>query len=115
MPDKRTVSDFKCKKSLHQEIQAAQALGNKKEGTQVTLHNDTMSRSKVDGEWPSLTLNFLSDDKQDCKMYPLRTLFLHLKIETKLLSSFLKHLKDWQLLLVATNLQRSFGKIFTLT
>ena len=72
--DKRTVSDFKCKKSLHQEIQAAQALGNKKEGTQITLHYDTMSRSKVDGEWPSLTLNFLKDDKQDCKMYHLRAL-----------------------------------------
>ena len=71
LPDKRTVSDFKHKKSLHQEIQAAKALANKKEGTRVTLHYDTTSRSRVDGEWPSFILNFLSDDKQDCKMYPL--------------------------------------------
>ena len=62
-------------KSLHQEIQAPQALANKKEGTRVTLNYDTTSRSRVDGEWPSLILNFLSDDKQDCKMYPLRALF----------------------------------------
>ena len=76
MPDIRTVSNFKHKKSLHhQEIQAAQALGNKKEGTRVTLHYDTTSRSRIDGEWPSLILNFLSDDKQDCKMYRLRVVF----------------------------------------
>ena len=76
LPDIRTVSDFKHKKSLHhQEIQVAQALGNKKEGTRVTLHYDTTSRSRVDGEWPSLILNFLSDYKQDCKMYRLRVVF----------------------------------------
>ena len=43
--------------------------------TRCTLHFDTTGRSRVDGEWPELILNFLSDDKMKCKMFRLRALF----------------------------------------
>ena len=35
----------------------------------------TTSRSRVDGEWPSLTLNFKSDTPEDNEMFMLRALF----------------------------------------
>ena len=50
-------------------------MAEKKRDTRVTLHYDTTTRSRVDGEWPSLILNFLSDDSAKCKKYPLCTLF----------------------------------------
>ena len=66
LPSRRVVADFKHKKALQQEIAAAKALCNKKADTKVTLHFDT-SRSRVDGEWLSLILNFKSDTPEDIK------------------------------------------------
>ena len=48
---------------------------NKKADTKVTLHFDTTSRSRVDGEWPSLILNFKSDTPEDNEIFMLRALF----------------------------------------
>ena len=39
------------------------------------MHYDTPSSSRVDGEFSSLTLNFISENKDKYKMYPLRALF----------------------------------------
>ena len=47
----------------------------KKIDTKVTLHFDTTSRSRIDGEWPSLILNFKSDVEEDNQMIMLRALF----------------------------------------
>ena len=75
MPSARRVEEYKHNKALHQEIAAAKALGNLDEGTKVTLHYDTTSRSQVDGEWLSLLLNFLNDDPTKCRMFSLRAIF----------------------------------------
>ena len=55
-------------------ISPATALLNKKPGTKVVLHYDTTSRSRIDGEWPSLRLNFSGNDASENQMIPLRPL-----------------------------------------
>ena len=75
LPDRKTVGNYKHDKALQQEVFAAQAMIDKSSTSKVTLHFDTTSRSRVDGEWPSLLLNFKGDDPSDCKMLRLRALF----------------------------------------
>jgi len=77
LPSARVVTQFKHDKSLHQEIKAASSLFSleRGSGTRVTLHYDTTSRSRIDGEWPALILNFLNDDPEKCGMFRLRALF----------------------------------------
>ena len=75
LPGPKSVGDYKHLKALQQEISAAQALTSLEEGTRVTLHYDTTGRSRVDGEWPAIILNFLNNDKNKCHMYRLRALF----------------------------------------
>ena len=75
LPSKKVIGCYKHDKSLHQEIVAGKALGELDPGTRVTLHFDTTSRSRIDGEWPALILNFLNKDKIKCKMIRLRALF----------------------------------------
>ena len=50
-------------------------LVNLADTTRVTLHYDTTSRSRIDGEWPALILNLLDKDPEKCKMVRLRALF----------------------------------------
>jgi len=47
----------------------------KDESTKSTLHFDSTRRSRIDGEWPSLVLNFKNDKPADCHMIRLRPLF----------------------------------------
>ena len=75
LPSETTVNKFKHKKAITQEIIAAKALYSKKETTKVTLHFDTTTRSRIDGDWPSLILNFKDDDPLECRMISLRPLF----------------------------------------
>lgn len=75
LPSNKVVASCKHEKALHQEIIAGNALGNLDTGTRVTLHFDSTSRSRIDGEWVALILNFLNDDESKCKMIPLRALF----------------------------------------
>ena len=75
LPSRKVVESFKHNKAIRQEVLAAESLVEKKKDTKITLHYDSTTRSKIDGEWPSLILNFLSDQKEDCKMYILRSLF----------------------------------------
>ena len=44
-------------------------------GTKLIFHYDTTSRSRIDGERPSLILNFSGPDSEKCKMIPLRPIF----------------------------------------
>jgi hypothetical protein len=74
LPSIKSVNTYKHLKAMHQEIKAAEALVNKDKHTKVTLHYDTTSRSRIDGEWPCLILNFLSSDSTKCGMFPLRAL-----------------------------------------
>ena len=75
LPSAKVVSDFKHEKAMHQEITAGKALSSVTRDIKVTLHFDTTGRSRVDGEWPALILNFLSDVKENCQMFRLRAIF----------------------------------------
>ena len=75
LPSPNSVGDFKHLKALQQEIAAGKALSSLEEGTRVTMHYDTTGRSRVEGEWPAIILNFLNNDKNKCRMYRLRALF----------------------------------------
>ena len=76
LPSAKVSAQFKHKKALYQEIHAAEALVSKASTTKVTLHFDTTTRSRIDGEWPSIIFNFL-DDKvpENNKFLRLRPLF----------------------------------------
>ena len=61
----------------------------------MTLHYDTTSRSRIDGEWPCIILNFNNDNPEFRKMLPLRPLFFALENRaqiTKLIIETLKRL-----------------------
>jgi len=75
LPFVKTVNEYKHKKALDREIHAAGLLLEKDESTKSTLHFDSTRRSRIDGEWPSLVLNFKNDKPADCHMIRLRPLF----------------------------------------
>ena len=60
---------------LTQEIIAVKALFSKKETTKVTLHDNTTSRSRIDGDWLSLMFNFKDKDPLECRMISRRPQF----------------------------------------
>ena len=63
LPTAKTVSDYKHLQASQREYEAAVALNSKPENVKVTLHFDTTSRNSIDGEWPSLILNFSNGQK----------------------------------------------------
>ena len=52
------------------ERDASTALLHKRTDVKSTLHYDTTSRNSIDGEWPSITINFADGDE-----YVLRPIF----------------------------------------
>ena len=72
LPSDKSVNNFKHKKAITQEVIAAKALHSKKATTKVTLHYDTTTRSRIDGDWPSLIFNFKDDDPLENRMISLR-------------------------------------------
>ena len=54
----RTIIEYKQFQAAQEERDAGVALFQKDAGTKATLHFDTTSRNNIDGEWPSLILNF---------------------------------------------------------
>ena len=93
LPSAKVVGEFKHNKALHQEIQAGKALTKLDEGTRVTFHFDTTSRSRIDGEWPSLILNFLNEDSDKCKVFYLRALFFAFEDREQIVKLFVETLK----------------------
>ena len=75
LPSAKSVNNFKHRKALTREVKAAKAAFEKKDTTKITLHFDTTSRSRIDGDWPCLILNFLDPDPLLCQMVTLRPLF----------------------------------------
>ena len=69
LPSAKTVSDYKHLQASEVECDAAIALIDKNKNVKVTLHYDTTSRNSIDGEWPSLILNF--SDQQKFRLRPL--------------------------------------------
>ena len=70
LPSAKTINNHKQVLAIQHEKDAATALYNIPSGTKVTLHFDTTSRSKIDGDWPALILIF-----SDKRRFPLRPLF----------------------------------------
>ena len=70
MPSARTILKYKHLQATQGETDAGVALFNNTKPGKVTLHYDTTSRSNIDGEWPSLILNF-----NNGKSFNLRPLF----------------------------------------
>ena len=93
LPSAKVVSDFKHRKVLHQEIAAGKALATVEDGTRVTLHFDTTGRSRVEGEWPALILNFINEDKSKCHMYRLRALFFAYEDREQIIKLFVETLQ----------------------
>ena len=96
----KSINNFKHKKALCQEVVAANALMNKKSSTKVTLHFDTTTRSRIDGDWPCLILYFSDDDAAECRMISLRPLFFAYEDREQIVCLIVETL---QRLSVATN------------
>lgn len=70
LPSARTLNDHKQLLAVQAEADAASALLAMDSSVRCTLHYDTTSRSKIDGEWPSIILSF-----SDKKRFVLRPIF----------------------------------------
>ena len=70
LPSAKTINNHKQVLAIQHEKDAATALYNIPSGTKVTLHFDSPSHSKIDGDWQCFILIF--SDK--CR-FPLRPLF----------------------------------------
>ena len=68
LPPAKTVAEYIYLQASEVECDAAIALINKN-NVKVTLHYDTTSRNSMDGEWPSLKLNF--SHKKKFRLRPL--------------------------------------------
>ena len=97
MPSKQVVDNYKHEKALKQEIVAAKYLAAMQNGnsdnTRCTLHFDTTGRSRIDGEWPALILNFRSDTKEKFKMLRLRALFFAYEIRLQIIKLVVETVK----------------------
>ena len=69
LPSPRTITDYKQYLAVQAESEAANALYNKSDAIKCTLHYDTTSRCKIDGDWPAIILNF--GGKQRFSLRPL--------------------------------------------
>lgn len=70
LPTAKTINDHKQILASYHEKEAASALRDLPFGVKVTLYYDTTSRSKIDGDWPSLILIF-----SDNRRFSLRPIF----------------------------------------
>ena len=86
LPSSKSINNFKHKKAFIHEIEAANALINKKPTTNVALHFDTTTRSRREGDRPCLILNFCSHDPNECKMISLRPLFFAFEDRDQIMS-----------------------------
>lgn len=66
----KIVNNYIHKKSIHQEIEASTFLAKKKkkETTKVTLHFNSKTRSRIEGEWPCMVLNVMDKNPDNCHM-----------------------------------------------
>lgn len=93
LPDVKSVNEYKHKKALYQEIHAANVLINKAQSSKITLHYDTTSRSRIEGEWPCLIINVIDDDPTLCTMVSLRPLLFPFETRDMIASLIVETLK----------------------
>ena len=86
LPSSKSINNLKHKIALIQEIEAANALINKKPTRKVSLHFDTTTRSRIEGDWPCLIPNLCSNDPNECKMISLRPLFFAFEDQDQIVS-----------------------------
>ena len=68
MTSGKTISDYKYLQVSQAESYVALAMLSKDDNVKITLHYGTTSRNPIDGEWPSIVINFL--DKQHFRLRP---------------------------------------------
>jgi hypothetical protein len=79
---------------MSKEVDAAKNLLHKDEKKyKVTFHYDSTTRSRMDGEWPSLILNFLSDVPWNSQMITLRPLHFAYEDRQQMVNLFVETLK----------------------
>ena len=69
VPSARVLNDHKQVLAIQHEHEVALALCSVPAGVKVILHYDSTSRSKIDGDWPSLV--FIFSDKRRFRLRPL--------------------------------------------
>ena len=69
LPSVKTIVEYKQLQAAQEETDTALAIINKSPGVKITLHYDTTSRNNIDGEWPSLIMNF--SDGQRFRLRPI--------------------------------------------
>ena len=90
----KQLISYKHNKALHQEIYAAKSLIDKSSSSKVTLHYDTTSRSRIDGEWPAIIINIMDDNPSLCKMINLRPLFFAFEDRVQITRLIIETLKE---------------------
>ena len=71
LPSVKTIVEYKQLQAAQEETDTALAIINKSPGVKITLHYDTTSCNNIDGEWPSLIMNF-----SDGQRFRLRPIFV---------------------------------------
>ena len=70
LPSSKTINEQKQILALQNERNSAIALRDLQPGVNTTLHYDSTTRSKIDGDWTALILSFC-----DSHRFPLRPMF----------------------------------------
>ena len=92
LPSEKSVNNFKHKKALIQERSLQPNLCSPGT-TKVTLHYDTTSRIRNDGDWPSLICNVKDKDHLKCWMISLCPLFFAYEDQEQIISLMFESLK----------------------
>ena len=91
LPSRKVIADTKHLLSIQQERNAALALiETSEEESMTTLHYDTTTRKRINGEWPSLILRMESGKK--FRLRPLSLAVEDRQNITKLLVTMLKQM-----------------------
>ena len=69
MPSAKIILEYKYLQASQAESDVALAMLKKVDHIKITLHYDTTSMDSIDGEWPSIVINF--SDKQHFRLRPL--------------------------------------------
>ena len=90
---------------MQAEADAANALLAMESSVRCTLHYDTTSRSKIDGEWPSIVFSF--SNKQQ---YVLRPIFVAIETRSQIVSLILETLECLAVLVTGNDEKKTTSK-----
>ena len=81
-------------KSITSGDSCSKCIINKPESSKITLHYDTMSRSCIEDEWPSLIINAIGDNPLLSDMISLRPLSLAFENHEQIAKLIIETLKQ---------------------